>query len=429
MFTMALAARVVTDWAGRPGPGRGVRRAVHPSGAGARRRPGRPARGHRQGRRQARRRHGSGSTSSRRTPGPRCSAGPRQSSHWADAGAASTASVPLAGLTTLRLGGPARRLVVAETDDEVVEAVRAADAGGEPLLVLGGGSNLVVADEGFDGTVLQVATRGVAVGAAGRARAAGRGRRRLGPRRGAHGRRGVRRARGALRHPRPGRRRPDPERRRLRPGGRPDRRLGPGPGPQHPRRRPAGPGGVRLRLPRQRVQAVRPLRRAGRGVRPRALPAGRTGPLRRAGPPPRGRGRRPGAGDRRTGCRARAAPRQGHGPGRRRPRHLERRLVLHQPAAPRRPGGRPAGGRAALADRRRPGQDLGRLADRAGRLRQGLRLRRGPGLDQAHAGPDQPRRRHHRRTCWRWPARSGRPCSDRFGVTLVPEPVLVGVEL
>jgi UDP-N-acetylmuramate dehydrogenase len=71
--------------------------------------------------------------------------------------------VPLAGLTTLRLGGPARRLLVAETEDEVVAAVRAADTDSEPLLVLGGGSNLVVADEGFDGTVLQVATRGVAV--------------------------------------------------------------------------------------------------------------------------------------------------------------------------------------------------------------------------------------------------------------------------
>jgi UDP-N-acetylmuramate dehydrogenase len=55
--------------------------------------------------------------------------------------------------------------VVAETDDEVVETVRAADARGEPLLVLGGGSNVVVADEGFDGTVLQVATRGVEVAA------------------------------------------------------------------------------------------------------------------------------------------------------------------------------------------------------------------------------------------------------------------------
>ncbi len=73
--------------------------------------------------------------------------------------------VPLAGLTTLRLGGPARRLVVAGTDAEVVEVVRDCDARAEPLLVLGGGSNLVVADQGFDGTVLQVATRGVAAAA------------------------------------------------------------------------------------------------------------------------------------------------------------------------------------------------------------------------------------------------------------------------
>jgi UDP-N-acetylmuramate dehydrogenase len=71
--------------------------------------------------------------------------------------------VPFADLTTLRLGGPARRLVVAESDEEVVETVRDADEHGEPLLVLGGGSNLVVGDAGFDGTVLQLATRGVAV--------------------------------------------------------------------------------------------------------------------------------------------------------------------------------------------------------------------------------------------------------------------------
>ena len=71
--------------------------------------------------------------------------------------------VPFADLTTLRLGGPARRLVVAESDEEIVETVRDADTRGEPLLVLGGGSNLVVGDAGFDGTVLQLATRGLAV--------------------------------------------------------------------------------------------------------------------------------------------------------------------------------------------------------------------------------------------------------------------------
>nr|WP_218852090.1 UDP-N-acetylmuramate dehydrogenase [Nocardioides panaciterrulae] len=63
--------------------------------------------------------------------------------------------------TTLRLGGPARRFVTATTEEEVVAAVRAGDEAGEPVLVLGGGSNLVVADEGFPGTVVEVATRGV----------------------------------------------------------------------------------------------------------------------------------------------------------------------------------------------------------------------------------------------------------------------------
>jgi UDP-N-acetylmuramate dehydrogenase len=67
---------------------------------------------------------------------------------------------PLAPLTTLRLGGPARRLVEATTDDEVVETVRAADRGGVPLLIVGGGSNLVIGDQGFDGTVLRIATTG-----------------------------------------------------------------------------------------------------------------------------------------------------------------------------------------------------------------------------------------------------------------------------
>ena len=69
--------------------------------------------------------------------------------------------VALADYTTLRLGGPAHRLVEAATDEQVVAEVRAADERGEPLLILGGGSNLVVADEGFPGTVVHVATSGV----------------------------------------------------------------------------------------------------------------------------------------------------------------------------------------------------------------------------------------------------------------------------
>ena len=67
----------------------------------------------------------------------------------------------LADHTTLRLGGPARAWVRVTTEDALIDAVRRADEAGEPVLVLGGGSNLVVADEGFDGTVVEVATSGV----------------------------------------------------------------------------------------------------------------------------------------------------------------------------------------------------------------------------------------------------------------------------
>jgi len=70
---------------------------------------------------------------------------------------------PLAELTTLRVGGPADRLVHARTEVELVSTVAACDAAGEPVLVLGGGSNLLVGDDGFAGTVVKVATRGIAV--------------------------------------------------------------------------------------------------------------------------------------------------------------------------------------------------------------------------------------------------------------------------
>jgi UDP-N-acetylmuramate dehydrogenase len=63
--------------------------------------------------------------------------------------------------TTLRLGGPARSWVRATTEADLVDAVRRADEEGEPVLLLAGGSNLVVADEGFLGTVVEVATSGV----------------------------------------------------------------------------------------------------------------------------------------------------------------------------------------------------------------------------------------------------------------------------
>ncbi|MFD8740720.1 UDP-N-acetylmuramate dehydrogenase, partial [Streptomyces sp. NPDC059618] len=67
---------------------------------------------------------------------------------------------PLAPLTTFRLGGPAARLITATTDAEVIAAVREADDAGTPLLLIGGGSNLVIGDKGFDGTALRIATKG-----------------------------------------------------------------------------------------------------------------------------------------------------------------------------------------------------------------------------------------------------------------------------
>ena len=63
--------------------------------------------------------------------------------------------------TTLRLGGPAATWVEATTEEALVRAVADADAAGRPVLVLAGGSNVVVADEGFDGVVVHVATAGV----------------------------------------------------------------------------------------------------------------------------------------------------------------------------------------------------------------------------------------------------------------------------
>ncbi len=63
--------------------------------------------------------------------------------------------------TTLRLGGPAADYVLARDEATLVEAVASADDAGTPVLVLGGGSNLVVSDAGFDGRVVHVATRGV----------------------------------------------------------------------------------------------------------------------------------------------------------------------------------------------------------------------------------------------------------------------------
>jgi UDP-N-acetylmuramate dehydrogenase len=68
----------------------------------------------------------------------------------------------LADHTTLRVGGSVRRMIIAETEADLIDIVRDLDAAGEPLLILGGGSNMLVGDAGFDGTVIKIATRGIA---------------------------------------------------------------------------------------------------------------------------------------------------------------------------------------------------------------------------------------------------------------------------
>jgi UDP-N-acetylmuramate dehydrogenase len=69
--------------------------------------------------------------------------------------------VPLANLTTLGVGGPIERLLEVADAAELVDAVRDADEAGRPLLLLGGGSNIVAPDEGWPGDVVAVRTRGI----------------------------------------------------------------------------------------------------------------------------------------------------------------------------------------------------------------------------------------------------------------------------
>ncbi len=68
---------------------------------------------------------------------------------------------PLAPLCTLKVGGPARHLLVAESESDVVDAVHWAKSEGLPLRILGGGSNVVIHDGGLDGVVVKMALRGV----------------------------------------------------------------------------------------------------------------------------------------------------------------------------------------------------------------------------------------------------------------------------
>jgi UDP-N-acetylmuramate dehydrogenase len=72
-----------------------------------------------------------------------------------------TDPIALSELTTMRVGGAAHTLIAPPTVDELVESALDVWGSGEDWFVLGGGSNLVVADDGFDGTVIRVVTRGI----------------------------------------------------------------------------------------------------------------------------------------------------------------------------------------------------------------------------------------------------------------------------
>ena len=147
--------------------------------------------------------------------------------------ARTTPSSTLADLTTLRVGGAPRRYVETTTEAELLDAVRAADADGEPLLVLGGGSNLLVADAGFDGAVVRDVRSGIEVPDCRRRAPVPRRSPRdaLGRRGPVRGRGGADRDRGALRHPGLHGRDAGAERRCVRPGGVAEHRDRPGLGP------------------------------------------------------------------------------------------------------------------------------------------------------------------------------------------------------
>lgn len=72
-------------------------------------------------------------------------------------------NVSLAPLTTLKIGGEARFFARAEREEHVPEALEFAYEKGIPVFILGGGSNVLIADEGFDGLVLQIALKGISI--------------------------------------------------------------------------------------------------------------------------------------------------------------------------------------------------------------------------------------------------------------------------
>lgn len=80
-------------------------------------------------------------------------------------GAQVTENVPLASMTTLRVGPTVRRVITCASTDQIVATLRTLDGAGEPVLILGGGSNVVVADDLTDITVVRLANDAITVDA------------------------------------------------------------------------------------------------------------------------------------------------------------------------------------------------------------------------------------------------------------------------
>ena len=340
--------------------------------------------------------------------------------------------VLLSDLTTLRLGGPAPDLTTALTAQDVVDAVGAADRQGTGVLVLGGGSNLVIADEGIDVPIVRIGIRGIRIeraaadGAASVTIGAGEnwddvvaeltaaGFAELATLSGIPGSTGATPVQNVgaygteiaeVLHSR----HRSTTGRTASCGAVPAAELALSYRNSVLRGTDAAViTDITLRLSRSSGRPA--LRRTGQG-------AGR-------------RARRDRSAGRRSAGRARSAPRQGHGARPDGPRHLQRRFVLHQSDPGRRPrrAGRPCdpeptrcGRRLSPVPRhpagpRRGGQAVGGLADRAGRFPEGLPRAGWPGgrLQQTHPGADQSRRQHGRPDR-AGRARSGTGCAARSG--------------
>ena len=350
---------------------------------------------------------------------------------------------PIAAHTTMRVGGPAARMVVVETADELVDAVREVDDADEPLLVLGRGVQpRGRPTPGSPGTVVKVETRGVVVdspdqcGGANVVVAAGEDWDGFVAQAVEEGWSGVEALSGI-----PGSDRGDAgaERRRLRPGGRADHRAGAGVGPA----RGAGAhddarstAGFTYRdsvfKATDRYVVI--------DVMFQLVPGTMSQPVRYADLADPAGGRGGGAGAARRGARRGAGPAAAarDGARRRRPRHLELRVVLHQPGPAGRRSSRPwrrGWRRGSATDAAAPPRFAGpRAASRP--APRGSSSRRGSPRGSGCPGPAALSTKHTLAVTNRGGATASDVAAlarevrdgvrDTFGVTLVNEPVLVG---